>query len=251
VTTNGSGVSSLVLDTSTKQLTYKLTIQNVTGITQAHIHAGAAGTNGGVVLTLCGAPPNTPPNPAPPPCNFTPSTPSLTGTLTLNDAQIDALTTNGYYINAHTPANPGGEIRGQIHPFAAPHTFLATLLGSNEVPPVTTNANGAASLELDNTQTQLTYLVAVSNISNITASHIHRGAAGANGGIIHPLPFAAGAFAPGSPIAGTIDLTPEDLNDLLLGDFYINVHTTTNPGGEIRGQILEAVTRSFLPVIRQ
>ena len=259
VTTNGSGVSSLVLDTNTKQLTFKLTVWNVTGITQAHIHAAPVGVNGGVVITLCGPPPNTPPNPAPPPCNFTSATPSLTGTLILNDAQVDALTTGGFYLNTHTPAHPGGEIRGQIFPFAAPRSYLAQLSGNNEVPPLATNASGTASLALDDTQTQLSYTVWVSNITNVVASHIHRGALGVNGPIVISLcgtaPTAACTLAPGTPLSGVIDqqsaqrLRPSDLNDLLLGDFYINVHTSAQPAGEIRGQIKGVASTVFVPVV--
>ena len=45
------------------------------------------------------------------------------------------------------------------------------------------------------------------------------------------------AFDAAHPISGVITLTAPNLVDLLTGYYYVNVHTTANPGGEIRGQI--------------
>ncbi len=58
-------------------------------------------------------------------------------------------------------------------------------------------------------------------------------------------PAAAGANAPPvvavkdptDPISGTAILTPAQEADLLAGKWYFNVHSQTNPGGEIRGQV--------------
>ena len=67
----------------------------------AHIHTGDAGSNGPVLLAL--AQPE-----------------GVTDTwMTPSGAQITAeifavLAGGGHYVNVHTPANPSGEIRGQI-----------------------------------------------------------------------------------------------------------------------------------------
>jgi hypothetical protein len=44
---------------------------------------------------------------------------------------------------------------------------------------------------------------------------------------------------PTSPIHGTVTLTPEQQQQLVSGQWYANVHTTNNPAGAIRGQMLQ------------
>ena len=68
-------------------------------------------------------------------------------------------------------------------------------------------------------------------VQNVTAAHIHRGPTGENGPIIHPFESAT------SPFRGVFEFSAEDLADLQAGNLYVNVHSTANPGGEIRGQI--------------
>jgi hypothetical protein len=116
----------------------------------------------------------------------------------------------------------------------------------NEVPPITTsNATGTFTATLSGTT--LSYTVTWTGLSgNATAGHIHVGSPSASGGVVAPfvgLPAtASGTFN------GTI--TPADVkpsgavtnfDDLLVqmrgGNTYANIHTATNPGGEIRGQI--------------
>jgi hypothetical protein len=54
-------------------------------------------------------------------------------------------------------------------------------------------------------------------------------------GILVPLNTPTGTSG---TISGTLSLTPQVLADVLAGLTYINVHSTTNSGGEIRGQIV-------------
>jgi len=68
-------------------------------------------------------------------------------------------------------------------------------------------------------------------VQNVTAAHIHRAAPGVNGPIIHPFTSAA------SPFSAVFQFSAADLTDLQAGNLYVNVHSTPNPGGEIRGQI--------------
>lgn len=83
------------------KLAWKLTYKKLSGPAgAAHIHVGARGTAGDVVVALCGTAPA--------------CTSGMTGTLTLTAAQAKALKAGGYYVNVHTAANPAGEIRGQI-----------------------------------------------------------------------------------------------------------------------------------------
>jgi len=125
-------------------------------------------------------------------------------------------------------------------------TYVANMSTANEVPAVPGTASGTATFTLNGKT--LSYVVTVNNLSaNAAASHIHGGAANANGGILYP--FTAASVQSGQVASGTIDLTQPVSNgttsisgDSLLtlldkGLLYTNVHTANNPGGEIRGQI--------------
>ncbi len=114
-------------------------------------------------------------------------------------------------------------------------TFKATLNGATEVPAKTTAGTGVGSFTLDTTTKTLTYKVTYSGLSGpATMGHIHGPALpGANAGVV--VPFASAA----SPISGTAKLTDAQIADLEAGKYYANIHTSANPGGEIRGQIVK------------
>ncbi|HEY4348530.1 MAG TPA: CHRD domain-containing protein [Gaiellaceae bacterium] len=81
-----------------KTLKWKLTFAHLTGkATAAHIHLGAKGKSGGVIVALCG------------PCTATSS-----GSTKITAAVMKDLSSGGTYVNVHTAKNPNGEIRGQI-----------------------------------------------------------------------------------------------------------------------------------------
>jgi hypothetical protein len=68
-------------------------------------------------------------------------------------------------------------------------------------------------------------------------AHFHGPApAGKNAGVVIPIPMDKLA----SPIEGQATLTAAQESDLLAGNWYFNVHTAKNPGGEIRGQVEQA-----------
>ena len=72
--------------------------------------------------------------------------------------------------------------------------FVAHLEGGQEVPARETNATGQAIFKLSEDETEIQYRLIVANIDNVTASHIHLGVAGVNGGVVV---FLAGDFPPG------------------------------------------------------
>jgi hypothetical protein len=74
--------------------------------------------------------------------------------------------------------------------------------------------------------------------SNATAAHIHQGAAGVNGPVIVPLVGGAGATAGTWTVTPGAILTVAQLTALRASGLYVNIHTATNLGGEIRGQIV-------------
>lgn len=95
----GTGNAAVTYDTAAKKLSWTVTYSGLTGpATAAHFHGPAEmGKNAGVAVPI--------PNQA---------TSPVTGSATLTDAQAADLMGGKYYVNIHTAANPGGEIRGQV-----------------------------------------------------------------------------------------------------------------------------------------
>ncbi len=113
-------------------------------------------------------------------------------------------------------------------------TLNARLSGANEVPASNSNGSGTLSANLDKTTRVLSWTVTYSGLSGpATAGHFHGPAAtGQNAGVA--LPF-TGSLE--SPIRGTATLTPAQMDAVMNGNWYVNLHTAANPGGEIRGQV--------------
>lgn len=83
---------------ATYTATWKLTFKSLTGkAVAAHIHKGKAGKAGPVAISLCG-----------------PCTSGKSGTATVSEAAFKAMKAGLTYVNVHTAANAGGEIRGQV-----------------------------------------------------------------------------------------------------------------------------------------
>lgn len=128
-------------------------------------------------------------------------------------------------------------------PALAQQYFVATLQGSQEVPPNSSTASGFACFTL-NTDGTLDYQVEYTGLSSAeTGAHIHGPApAGVNAGVVFP-------FALGTPKIGTFGpLTAQQVSDLTNGLYYVNVHTVEIPGGEIRGQIGAVASNCSVPV---
>ena len=104
VTSNASGTMNVSYDKTTKMLTLGVTWTGLSGDpVGAHIHGPAAkGENAGVVVDFHD--------------NVTTAAGNFNRTITVDGQAIkeDSLLAGYYYFNIHTPANPGGEIRGQI-----------------------------------------------------------------------------------------------------------------------------------------
>jgi hypothetical protein len=149
----------------------------------------------------------------------------------LTEDQWNALLTGRTYLNLHTVEKSGGEIRGQV----APIHWVAQLSGDAEVPPITTTGTGSATLILIGNQ--LTFDINYSDLqSEATAAHIHGPADTATpAGVLVPLPAPSGQAG---NISGGIQLSPSQLGHVIDGMTYINIHTTGESAGEIRGQIV-------------
>lgn len=131
--------------------------------------------------------------------------------------------------------------------------FTAKLSGKNEVPPVTTPATGIATFTVSPDGTSLNYVLSVSDIIGVMGAHLHAGPSIQNGPAIaglfnpsmagHPTGKVHGSLSKGIIRASNLTgpLAGKELSDLILliktGNTYVNVHTTQNRGGEIRGQL--------------
>jgi subtilisin family serine protease len=113
------------------------------------------------------------------------------------------------------------------------------LFGANEVPPVATTMSGVAHFAYNTANRQLTYdvTVVVTDPVTVTGAHIHDGEAGENGEILHPLYTGPTNVTDTLSFDGVVSLTADEEEALFESALYINVHTTDNPGGEIRAQV--------------
>jgi len=107
-----------------------------------------------------------------------------------------------------------------------------TLSGANEVPPVTTSASGSGTVTIK-PDGSVSAHVTVTGMT-ATASHIHEGAAGANGPVI--VPFTKTGDNVFDAPAGA-KLTDAQMASYKAGKLYVNVHSAKNPGGEVRAQL--------------
>ena len=125
--------------------------------------------------------------------------------------------------------------------------FVVQLTQAAEVPsPKPTAASGSAQVVLY--PERIDYEITGASITGVTMAHIHNGAPGVAGPIFVTLlnqPSTPSATINGVIVSGTLTsanlpagVTLQSLKDLLLGgNAYVNVHTSANPQGEIRGQL--------------
>ncbi len=111
-----------------------------------------------------------------------------------------------------------------------------TLSTEQEVPAVDGAGTGTATIKVGRTSGSISGTLTVTGLTgDVNAAHIHTAEAGNNGGVIIQLEMGANNTL--SIPDGTV-LDANQLADLLAGKTYFNVHTTANPAGEVRGQII-------------
>jgi len=274
-----SGVSQAVVIT-TKDAAGNLTSGQVifdinfnfgrqTTVTGFHIHNGAAGINGPVIINT-----------------------GLNGTNTIMTAEngvgtfrkaveIDMTrpeqveTLNGllthpqdYYINMHTTESPGGLIRDQLRTTDV-MTFDVTMLPSNETPPIAgLDANAPSEVTVRTVRAEtgevlagavtfdVNYRFPVERVE-FTGLHVHDGAAGVAGPVrLNSQVSAANSIVSESGVGNiyifqlmTDTAAIATLNSLVVNpeNHYLNLHTTVNPGGAVRAQLMPSNTA--LPVV--
>jgi hypothetical protein len=215
-----TGTAAVRLRAGQGQLCYQLAATNLPAAVAAHVHSGAAGASGNVVVPL------KTPNAAGKSSGCAAASRTLVAAILAAPAS--------YYVNVHTGEFPAGAIRGQLSG-SSTNSFgwvgTLDLKGTSEP-----NAKGTAALRIRKDAGLVCYRLHVENVTlPTTASHIHRGDAGVNGPVVVPFtaPGANGESSGCATVAGT-------LIDEILGKpsgFYVNVHTTEHPAGAIRAQL--------------
>ena len=245
----GSGTAVLVV--SADRLSIGVTL-NVSGLTSAisgaFVRAGQAGINGPAIFTLSGGAFASPLIKTLTVADFT-AAPGL-GINTFAQA-VDAIINGLTYVEVRTANNANGEVRGQL---GGVLVSAVSFSGAQEAPtPVVSAGSGSATLQLNAAQDRIDLTLQVSGLtlSQVTAAHVHFGKtrAAPAGNVLFTL-FAGPTGTFGSPLSlaltsGNFTASPgngintfEDaVNALLSGLLYINVHTTGNAAGEIRGQV--------------
>jgi hypothetical protein len=126
--------------------------------------------------------------------------------------------------------------------FAAPVSFQILLSGAQEAPPLQTAGSGTADLTYDPTTRVVTWSVTYSGLSSpVTMAHFH-GPASDGQNAAPGIWLTKQGSAVESPIKGEATLTPEQTQQFLVGQWYINVHTRDHPAGEIRGRVVPPKT---------
>lgn len=117
-------------------------------------------------------------------------------------------------------------------------TFNVALSGDQEVPMVDTMSLATAVVEIDESLPAFKVTLDASMVTDASAAHVHDGDIGSNGGVA----FGLTDMGDGTFVLAQTELTAGLLNDLLSGEWYLNVHTPNNPSGEVRGQIVADTT---------
>lgn len=223
-TSTAVGSATIILNDVTGAISISGT-HNVASPVAAHLHLAAPGVSGPSIFTLgSGMSP-------------------FSGSTTLSAAHVSAVLAGNTYLDIHSMAFVGGEIRGQVNPPLREFEFA--LEGGQCVPSASTPASGSCTIILH----------------PITGATTISGAfAGLLGEAIQASLRLASPGSTGPPIvlltenggtSGTLSvfawLSPADVTALVGGHTYVNVHSTAFPPGELRGQAAWACAADIAP----
>jgi len=215
VATDAAGCARIEIDTEANTLSYVIAWSGFgTDELFAHIHGPAdIGENAGVLHTL--------PNGSP-----------KVGTWTYDESLEADILAGRTYINIHSQEHGSGELRGQIV------DLVAIIDGAQETPePVDTPGGGYGLFNIDRCAGTLDYHItyALDPDSTELFAHIHGFAVHTEGaGVLHTLPTT-------NPKVGTWNFAADQLDGILAGRTYVNIHSDAVPSGEIRGQVCSTV----------
>ncbi|MFT7299025.1 MAG: hypothetical protein ACI9WO_001847 [Sphingobacteriales bacterium] len=209
-------------------------------ITGAHLPRAPSGTAGGVVTNLSTL------------ISGTKITGSMAVPAELKDSLEILVKTGQIYLNLHTAANAGGEVRGQA--LASQDLYFDGGITTGQVAaPIMTASSGfgAGHGYINRSFDEYRYLFIIeadSLTGTITEAGLYVGALGAAGVLVKTLTVTGGNRIGGkwSKSDATQPLTDDNINSFLYGDVYIKISTAANPSGEIRGQLTRAAREGYL-----
>ncbi len=233
------GTATALVRITGAEVCFSLRWAGIAAPSAGHIHTGAAGTNGAVVVGFFAVPGGTLP------ANLT----GVAGCVTTAQATVDAIIANpaAFYVNTHTTEFPAGAIRGQLHrlrhadldTFSRGGNLSAVATGAHEVPgpgDVDARSVGRFTVKTDTVD----FAASWTALAPPTAAHIHLGTPAIAGPVIVPL-FAQAGGLPASitAVSGTATATPAVLQDIRDNPraFYYNIHNAEFPAGGARGQL--------------
>jgi hypothetical protein len=215
------GTAFVSLDPATNQVCYAISADKITyPATAAHIHKGAAGVSGPVVVPFTNAPQ---------------AIGSIqVGCVTADPTVLSDIAANpsGYYVNIHTSDYPDGALRGQL--FGA-----VRLTGAQEVPgPGAQGGIGLAGVSVNTATNTVCYSIYVRSITlPATAAHIHKGEVGVAGPVVVGFKTAPdGSGRAGGCVENVDAALVKDIAANPAG-YYVNVHNADFPNGAVRGQL--------------
>jgi hypothetical protein len=233
---NAFGLASINLGQDMMKLEFRVLVTGLSGpITNAQLRVGTPGLPGPVILTFM---------------QFN-SGNTLYGVYDLTTLPdpgtfLELLNQGTLYVNISTAMYPTGEIRGQVYRknTLSFDTWMTTGQETGTIDPGTPeNAMGLCSLSVSSTLDTIYAYALFDQLSGpVTAAHFHTGKIGQSGPVFIDLtPYLSGnrivaVIVPSAPIDVAAPEVVQFLNDILVGNIYINAHTALNPDGEVRGQ---------------
>jgi len=213
---NGVAVCELNASATTLDISVCHDAQNTT---DGHIHLGAPGVNGPIQF------------------GFTSATNPISETWGIDTTNLFNLMAGDLYINIHTSAFLAGEIRGQIEQTELIFAFCMDGSQADAGNGTGSDHLGFGVLALtEDCSTLRVYVEHDIPADSVLDSHIHFAPPNSNGAVQF------GFSSSLSPIVENWALAPGDVQNLLDGNLYVNIHSDLLLAGEIRGQIPGVLT---------
>lgn len=127
------------------------------------------------------------------------------------------------WLGVSAGAQKGQTFKARLSPAPIENTNAATITGKGSVTVVLTDTRLAINGMFDGMQTPA------------TVAHVHRGMRGVKGPVVFELTVAK---ATSGAVTGTLTLTPAQIDDLRKGMFYVQIHSTGAPDGNLWGWLL-------------
>jgi hypothetical protein len=163
-----------------------------------------------------------------------------TAQASLTEAQASALSVGNYYVNVQSASLPNGEIRGQLVPQSQagainpnPDTVMviSVLTGTLQAPPTSGTPTAVGTGIVDTVRKTLTAAVTSIGIAG-TDAHVHHTASGL---VLLQLTQTSAASGIWVVKAG---LTDAQMESILTGNTYFDIHSAMFSGGDVRGEIV-------------